>query len=199
MTIESEVNPRILLVDDDAVIAHVYRMKLVEAGYTVDVAEDGLVALRMMNANPPDLVVLDVMMPKFNGLEVLGFIRSHPELSSIKVVVLSNFYFDAADRQVVLTKADCGLVKSNCTPQKLIEAVDELLLGHQTKAASPAIVPAATAVSVKPISAATGSRTLPGNPREDFLKNATTTMASLCQLGSAFTNAENRQDQDVRL
>lgn len=200
MTTESDVKPRILLVDDDAVIAHVYREKLVEAGYTVDVAEDGLVALRAMNANPPNLVVLDVMMPKFNGLEVLDFIRSSSELSGIKVIVLSNFYFDGNDRRVVLTKADCGLVKSSCTPKKLIEAVAALLAGRETEATSPAAaVSPGTALIARPDSAATSEPAVPANPREDFLKNTTKTMAALRQLSDAFAHAEDRQAQDTRL
>jgi CheY-like chemotaxis protein len=190
-------------VDDDVVIAHVYRVKLFEAGYTVDVAEDGLVALRMLNAHPPDLVVLDVMMPKFNGLEVLDYIRSRPNLSAIKVIVLSNFYFDGNDRRVVLTKADCGLVKSSCTPKKLIEAVAGLLAGgHGTEAMTPApAVSPATAFITKaanpePVAATDPA---PPNAREDFLKNTAKTMASLCQLNEAFAGTEDRATQDTRL
>lgn len=198
----SDVKPRVLLVDDDAVIAHVYRAKLFEAGYTVDVAEDGLVALRMLNAHPPDLVVLDVMMPKFNGLEVLAFIRSRPNLSAIKVIVLSNFYFDGNDRRVVLTKADCGLVKSSCTPKKLIEAVAGLLAGHGTEAIppAPAVSPGTAFVTkaAKPEPAAAPDPA-PPNPREDFLKHTAKTMATLRQLNEAFAGVEDRATQDTRL
>lgn len=195
--------------DDDAVIAHVYRAKLVEAGYVVDVAEDGLIAMRSLNANPPDLIVLDIMMPKFSGLDVLGFIRSRPELSGIKVIVLSNFYLEANDRQAVLTKADCGLVKSSCTPGKLLETVAALLAGREPEAMSPAaavvtrtlgdVKPAGPAVPAVPDSAATGAAALPTSPREDFLRNAAKTMATLRQLSAAFIHAEDPQAQNSRL
>ena len=206
MTTVSDARPRILLVDDDAVIAHVYRAKLMEAGYAVEVAEDGLVALRLLNAHPPNLVILDVMMPKFNGLEVLDFIRSRPELSGIKVIVLSNFYFDGYDRRVVLTKADCGLVKSSCTPTKLIEAVAALLAGRETEATSPAaaVAPvtapaAATTAPFKPVSAAASEPVVPVSAREDFLKNLPKTLAVLRQLSGAFTGTKDSQAQSTCL
>jgi CheY-like chemotaxis protein len=190
-------------VDDDAVIAHVYRAKLMEAGYVVDLAEDGLAALRMLNAQPANLVILDVMMPKFNGLEVLDYIRSQPELSGIKVIVLSNFYFDGHDRRVVLTKADCGLVKSSCTPTKLIEAVDALLAGRETTATSPAAAvspgPSPAAKPANQDSAGTGEPAVPASARADFLGNAERTMVNLRQFNNAFTAAEDRQTQDARL
>ena len=67
---------KILLVDDDAVIVQIYRKKLLEYGYEVEVAEDGLAAIKALHDVKPNLVVLDIMMPKFNCLEVLEFIRS---------------------------------------------------------------------------------------------------------------------------
>lgn len=206
MTTERDVKPRILLVDDDAVIAHIYGSKLAEAGYAVDMAEDGLVAMRSLNANPPDLVVLDVTMPKFNGVEVLNFIRSRPALSGTKVIVLSNFYLDGTDREAVMTKADFGLVKSSCTPGRLIEAVAALLAGREPEAMSPAaaVAPvtasaAPTAVPSTPVPAAASDRALPVNAREDFLNNAAKTLATLRQLNSDFIGTEDHQARDIQL
>ena len=204
MTTGSDVRSRILLVDDDAVIAQVYRTKLAEAGYIVDVAEDGLVAMRKLNASPPALVVLDVMMPKFNGLEVLDFIRSRPQLSGIKVIVLSNFYFDGNERRAAMTKADCGLVKSSCTPPKLIEAIAGLLAGGEAEAKSPvpaaspstAFIPAAPA-KTDPVVAS--EPVAPANARADFLRNARKTMLDLRQLDEAFLCAGAGQEQGPRL
>jgi len=71
---------KILLVEDDAVVVEIYRKKFLREGYLVEVAEDGLVALKQLPLVKPDLVVLDLMMPKFNGAEVLKFIRANPVL-----------------------------------------------------------------------------------------------------------------------
>lgn len=203
MTTNRDTRQRILLVDDDAVIAHVYRTKLLEAGYAVDVAEDGIVALRLLNTNPPNLVVLDIMMPKFNGLEVLEFIRSRPDLSGVKVVVLSNFYFDGNDRRIVQTKADCSLVKSSCTPVKLIETVAALLPGRERAVASAAVaaVPGnnPTPATVQPVLAGSGHLAAPANARVDFLNNAPYTMANLQHLTEAFIRSEAGHAQATRL
>jgi DNA-binding response OmpR family regulator len=66
----------IFLIEDDAVIVHVYRTRLLREGFQVEVAEDGLAALKMLPTVNADLVVLDLMMPKLNGVDVLKYIRS---------------------------------------------------------------------------------------------------------------------------
>lgn len=186
MTSGTGAKPRILLVDDDAVIVRIYRKQLSDWGFDVDVAEDGLAALRGISTNKPDLIVLDVMMPKFSGVEVLNFVRSKPELKDLKVVVLSNFYFDGDERKSVLSKADAEFVKSTCTPSKLIETI-RLLLERKSAAASAANAGSDT--------------TCPSQPgaREDFLKNAANTMANLRQLNTAFLRARGTPAQDSKL
>ena len=72
----------ILFVDDDAVIVQVYRARLLREGFDVEVAQDGLTAMKLLMAEKPDLVVLDLMMPKFSGADVLKFIRAEPALKS---------------------------------------------------------------------------------------------------------------------
>jgi UDP-glucose 4-epimerase len=130
---------RILLVDDDPIIPVAYRAKLLEAGFQVDIALDGLVALKLLHATPPDVVVLDVMMPKFSGLEVLKFLHSQEALKDIRVIILSNMPFGDAERKVASTEADKTLLKSECTPALLLAAVNEVLAvpTHKSAAESP--------------------------------------------------------------
>jgi len=118
---------RILLVDDDPVILLVYREKLLDAGFHVDIAMDGLVAMKLLHSAPPDVVVLDMMMPQFNGLEVLKFIRSEPALKNLRVIILSSMFFGVEQRQAATGEADKALTKSDCTPALLIEAINEVL------------------------------------------------------------------------
>src|SRR6266850_7703052 len=81
---------RILLVDDDAIIRDIYRQGFVQEGFAVETAADGLAAMKALRDGKPDLVVLDLMMPKFTGADVLKFIRSQPALGSTPVVLFTN-------------------------------------------------------------------------------------------------------------
>ena len=71
---------KILLVDDDPVILEAYRKKLLEAGFQVDIASDGVAAIKLLHLTPPDVVVLDVEMPGLNGLDVLRYLHSDTSL-----------------------------------------------------------------------------------------------------------------------
>ncbi len=81
----------ILVVDDEPTVLETLRMQLEEKGYPVDVAYDGEEALRFLKTQPPDLVILDMVMPKMNGYEVLRWIRNHPHTRHLPVVVLSAY------------------------------------------------------------------------------------------------------------
>lgn len=77
---------RILLVDDEPSIRFVLSAVLEQAGYTVDVAEDGFAALRLVQARMPDLVITDLRMPNMNGFELLSVLRTRwPELPTIAI------------------------------------------------------------------------------------------------------------------
>jgi len=82
------VRGRILLVDDNADMRE-YLCRLLGEDYTVDTAADGSTALSEIRANPPDLVLTDVMMPGLNGLELLQAIRGNPRMRTLPVIVIS--------------------------------------------------------------------------------------------------------------
>lgn len=117
----------ILFVEDDPVIVQVYRGPLKNAGFQVEVAEDGLAAMKVILSLRPDLVLLDVMMPKVEGTYVLKFIRSRPELIATKVIILSNVTNSDAAAQVFTQNPDRVFSKSQATPREVIKAANELL------------------------------------------------------------------------
>ena len=86
---EASAVRRILVADDDADIVDLLRMNLVAGGYEVETAGDGQEAWDKALASPPDLVVLDVMMPKMDGLEVLAKLRAEPRTRDVPVVMLT--------------------------------------------------------------------------------------------------------------
>ncbi len=80
---------RILVVDDDEQVGHYFRVLLERAGYRVDLAADGRQALRQVEADPPDLVLLDVILPGLGGLEVLRILKSPKEVDFLPVILLT--------------------------------------------------------------------------------------------------------------
>ena len=194
---------KILLVDDDPVILDIYRKKLQQQGYEVSVAEDGLAAMKALPIFRPSLVVLDIMMPKFSGLEVLDFIRSKPELAETKVIVLSNFYVSSEQRRASTAKADREFVKSTCLPSTLIAEISVLLAEPPQPKPAPPIgeppppPPPSSAQYSEPASAAAAQAD--ARIRQDFLASAPVTLATLRQLNAAFIRAETPQAQDQHL
>ena len=117
----------ILFADDDPVIVQVYRGALQKGGYRVEVANDGLAAMKMMLPLLPDLVVLDLMMPKVDGEHVLKYIHSRPELNHTKVVVLSTATLADAAHPALAQKPDRVFYKGEATPNQLLKIVGEML------------------------------------------------------------------------
>jgi DNA-binding response OmpR family regulator len=83
------LNRRVLVVDDDPSVRKLLNQTLELEGYEVSTAADGEEALEELPAAQPDVVVLDVMMPKLNGLDVLDRIRRNPETSTLPVILLT--------------------------------------------------------------------------------------------------------------
>src|SRR5712671_2173816 len=117
---------KILLVDDDAFIVEAYSRKLTLGGWEVDTAGGGAEAREVLLRTRPEVAVLDLMLPEFNGFELIKYIRSRDELKGTRTVVLSNFYLGSSEREVAASLADKTLTKSDCTPTILLEAVNQL-------------------------------------------------------------------------
>src|SRR4051794_24208872 len=110
---------RVLFVEDDALVAQMYRLKLELDGYIVDIAGDGLVALEKARASHPDIIFLDLRLPKLDGLSVLESLRADPATEHIPVVILSNWN----EKELVERGAKLGpldhMIKSQPTPARL--------------------------------------------------------------------------------
>jgi CheY-like chemotaxis protein len=122
----------IFLIEDDAVIVHVYRTKLVSEGFRVEVAADGLAALKMLPTVNADLVVLDLMMPKLSGADVLKYIRSTAALKDLPVIILSNAHMKDFAQSAAVAGAERALPKAGCTPAQLVNVINNLLSGVTT-------------------------------------------------------------------
>lgn len=80
---------RVLVVDDDPMVTRLVRINLELEQFEVEEAWDGKTAMRMIRENPPDLLVLDIMMPQMDGWEILRMVREDEKLKELPVVVLT--------------------------------------------------------------------------------------------------------------
>jgi DNA-binding response OmpR family regulator len=142
---------RILIVEDDEFMADIYRDKLQAEGFTAEICRNGLDAIERLRTRPPDLVLLDVMLPGANGAEVLGFIRTREATRNLPVIIMSNAYEYARDQMADVWRegADQFLTKADCTPARLIQEVRSALVaaGKPATTAAPPPASAATAAA----------------------------------------------------
>lgn len=118
----------IFLVDDDPLLVRMYQKKLELDGHKVKTAPNGEEAVQGISSSKPDLVLLDVMMPKMNGIEVLTKLKQDEGTKSIPVVMLTNVSSrDANTDKALELGAVAYLVKSNYTPKEVVQKVKELL------------------------------------------------------------------------
>ena len=119
----------IVFVEDNEVVLAAYRIAIQREGYCVQPASDGLEAMRILHSTVPDLVVLDLMLPKFNGVEVLNYIRSDMRLKTLPVIIFStNSIIDSED-EPLLEGATKRLIKSQCNATILLQAIRDVLAG----------------------------------------------------------------------
>jgi two-component system, response regulator len=119
---------RILFVEDDRFIADMYRMKLESEGWNVDLAFDGEDGLRRALADPPSLVLLDLLLPRMDGIEVLRQIRASDQARGVPVLILSNALGLSGREQEARSLGIVDwVVKANTTPAALSARVARIL------------------------------------------------------------------------
>jgi len=111
---------KILLVEDEDILANMYRLKISKAGYQVEVADDGEQGLVMAKKNRPDLILLDVIMPKKDGFTMLKELKSDVSLKKIPVFLLTNLGQEEDIKKGKELGAIDYFIKANFTPGELL-------------------------------------------------------------------------------
>jgi CheY-like chemotaxis protein len=124
-----EQTKRILLAEDDRFLRKAAEATLRRHGFDVSTAADGEEALRMVRTGTPDLILLDLIMPKLQGFEVLRMLKQDPATTHIPVMVLSNLGQESDIRQALESGATAYFIKANLSLQDLIKQVDVVLSG----------------------------------------------------------------------
>ena len=132
-TISPAVTPRVLLVDDDVELVTLLRDYLMSDGFSVSVAHEGESALRSLAVQPPDIAVVDVMMPGFSGIEVLRRIRS----SGSTPVLMLTARGDDESRILGLELGADDYVAKPCTPRELSARLRAILRRTLVRSTAP--------------------------------------------------------------
>lgn len=121
---------KIVIVEDHPVLISIYRNKFIAEGFQVEIATDGESGLQLINRIKPNLVVLDLAMPKLNGIEVLKRVRANPLFKALPIVIFSD---SAWKQQAWKEGATVVISKSTHGPSEVVEAVRNALLGCEAQ------------------------------------------------------------------
>jgi DNA-binding response OmpR family regulator/HPt (histidine-containing phosphotransfer) domain-containing protein len=205
---------KILIIEDDQIVANIYRNKFSVEGFKVEIALDGEVGFEMVQSFKPDAVILDLMLPKITGVDLMKKIRAEPDFKTLPVIVFSNTYLTNMVQEAWKAGATKCLSKANCTPKQVIDVVRSAL--GLNGAAMPAVQPdAALAIpqpAPKPAAAAAAPHRAPAPaapaaqtpaPADDpdaefqaelcksFVESLPATLSTLRALLQAIIKAEN--------
>ena len=190
---------KILFVEDDALISRIYGQKLAEKGFEVAVATDGLEAMRLLPQFQPDLVVLDLLMPKMTGADVLKFIRERQDLKTVRVIVFSNSFLSNLVEQVSMLRVEAALVKAAVTPTQLIDTINTVLENPE-----PAPAPTKQTAAPAPATAKTtstppaGSGPAPVGPTAEPPAQAESDSHFVARIGQEFLERVPAVFQELR-
>lgn len=121
---QASVHPKkVLLVEDDDALASVYQTRLEAEGFSIKRVPNGEDALAAALAYKPDLILLDVMMPKVSGFDVLDILRNTPETTNIKIIMLTALSQDSDRERAQSMGVDDYLVKSQVVIADVVEKI----------------------------------------------------------------------------
>ncbi len=186
---------KILIVEDDQIVANIYCNKFSVEGYRVEVAYDGQAGLESLRKFRPDAVVLDLMLPKMTGVELMKKVRAEADFEKLPIIVFSNTYLTNMVQDAWKAGATKCLSKANCSPKQLVEVVRDTLTASGAPAAlepSRATAPAHPAANRAPDADAAFQAGL----RRPFLDALP---ATLTEIRAHLQNIIKTEDQEERL
>jgi two-component system, OmpR family, alkaline phosphatase synthesis response regulator PhoP len=124
---------KIVLVEDDEVLAKAAFEEFREAGFSIKLAKDGETGIELIKREAPDLILLDLVMPKKDGFQVLKELKEYPETKNISVIVLTMLDENAEIDKAISLGADGYIVKSQHAVSKIVEEVKNFLHNKYNK------------------------------------------------------------------
>ncbi len=122
-------NAKVLIVDDDMTLRELYEERMKQEGYVIVSASDGEEAIEKAIAEMPDVILLDIMMPKINGIDVMKMLREKEETSGIPIIVLTALVQEIDKIKDMMKPTDAYLVKSESLPKDVVAHVEKAIAG----------------------------------------------------------------------
>lgn len=122
-----KLNTKLLLIEDDKMLSDMYVTKFSKEGFKIMKAENGAVGLDMAKKEKPDLILLDIIMPKLDGFAVLKELKKDPGTANTHILILTNLGQSEDVEKGKKLGADDYFVKANHTPAEIVEKVKYLL------------------------------------------------------------------------
>jgi DNA-binding response OmpR family regulator len=196
---------KILIIEDDQLVANIYRNKFALEGFQAETASDGEAGIQLLRSFHPDAVLLDLVLPKLSGLDVMRQIRAEKGFEDLPVIVFSNTYLSNMMQEAWKAGATKCLSKASCTPKQVIDAVRSTLKpGVATAAPNAQPEKAAKAPAAAAAAQAAGEvdAEFQDNLRRDFVAELPATLTSLRGFLQGLVKAENeatrvKQIQDL--
>ena len=126
-----ETSKKILIVEDDSFVLDIYQTKLSQEGYTVIEARNGVEGMKKLEKEKPDLILLDIVMPYMDGIEVLKKRKENDDLKKIPVILLTNLSQKEEINVGLGLGANDYLIKSHFTPSEVMEKIRIYLSGDK--------------------------------------------------------------------
>lgn len=131
---------KILIIEDDQLVANIYRNKFALEGFQAETAADGDLGIALAKKFQPDAVLLDLVLPRMTGIEVMRQLRSEKGFENLPIIVFSNTYLSNIVQEAWKAGATKCLSKTNCTPRQVIDAVRSTLkMNGAPEPAKPAV------------------------------------------------------------
>lgn len=123
----AKTGKQVLVIEDEQALREMYATWLESDGFAVDTADNGITGIEKVMRTNPDLVLLDVLLPKKDGFEVLSEIRRNPKTAKLPVIILSSLDQEFEKKQGINLGATHYLVKTTISPELLFAAIHKVL------------------------------------------------------------------------
>lgn len=116
------------MVEDDLTLSEMYSDRLKPEGFSVITAKDGEEAINLIDTAKPSLIILDIMLPKMNGIDVMEKIKASDETKSIPVIIVTALIQEITKIRELMGPRDSYLIKSEIMPGEIVDHIKKVLM-----------------------------------------------------------------------